>query len=100
MTEAQMKTNYEIAMKKLADVGLPKMTVIWWQVNGGYAKDVPSTMTDEGTVLVSGFDPSIVTTILGGEIVVDKVTGEKRQANPYEVMEKCLSQELLLELEV
>lgn len=94
------KTNYDAAMAKLQAVGLPKMTVIWWQVNGSYAKDVPSTMNDEGTVLVSGFDPSVVTTILGGETVVDETTGEKRKATPYEVMEKCLSQELLLELKV
>lgn len=89
------ETNYETAMKKLAKVGLPKMTIIWWQVSGGKTTDFPSTLDDEGTVLISGFDPSIVTAILGGEEVIDKQTGEKRKENPYEVMIRSLDQEIL-----
>lgn len=88
-------TNYNKAMQKLANVGLPKMTIIWWCVNGNGTTDFPSKITDEGTVLVSGFDPSIVTNILGTPDVVDKVTGEKRKANPYEIMLNALNQEIL-----
>lgn len=94
------KTNYETAMQKLAAVGLPPMTIIWWQVNGDNVTDVPSTVTDPGTVLISGFDPSIVTTILGGEQVVDEKTGEVRKATPEEAMLKALDQEILNEIEV
>jgi len=88
-------TNYNIAMQKLANVGLPKMTIIWWVVNGNGTTDFPSKITDEGTVLVSGFDPSIVTNILGTPDVVDEVTGEKRKPDPYEVMLNALNQEIL-----
>lgn len=92
-SEMATKTNYQTAMDKLARVGLPKMMVVWWNVNGGYGKDVPSTMDDEGTVLISGFDPSIVTLILGGE-KVDPVTGEKVQKTPLEAMQDALNQEI------
>ena len=95
------KTNYEVAMKKLAAVGLPPITIIWWQVNGQYTGDVPSTMFDPGTVLISGFDGAIITTLLGGmEEVVDKVTGEKRKRTPDEMMELALDQEILNKIKV
>lgn len=100
VTEREVQTNYEVAMKKLTDVGLPKMTIIWWNLNGQYGNDVPSKMDDEGTVLVSGFDPSIVSAILGAEKVVDKTTGEVRKANPYEVMVAALDQTILNKLKV
>jgi hypothetical protein len=94
-------TNYEEAMRKLAAVGLPKMTIIWWCVNA-YGKDVPSKMDDAGTVLISGMDGSVVSLILEGESekVVDKETGEQRKLNPLEMMKIALDQEILNFLEV
>lgn len=90
------KTNYQEAMSKLKAVGLPPMSIIWWQVNGVNTNDVPSTMFDPGTTLVSGFDGSIVTAILGGQQeVVDEKTGEKRKLTPVEQMNKALDQEVL-----
>ena len=97
-TPEQEKTNYETAMAKLEAVGLPKMTVVWWQVNGRDTVDFPSKMDDEGTVLISGFDPAIVSRILGKDTVVDKTTGEKRKMTPLETMINCLDQELLNKL--
>lgn len=93
------QTNYEVAMQKLAAVGLPKMTIIWWQVNGQYGKDVPNKMDDEGVVLISGFDPTIVGLILGATDKVDEKTGEVRKATPYEVMVDALNQEILDKLQ-
>lgn len=91
-----IETNYETAMRKLRSVGLPDMTIIWWHVNGQKTDDVPSTMFDSGTVLISGFDGSIVTSILGGmEEVIDEKTGEKRKKTPHEMMMECLDQEVL-----
>lgn len=92
-------TNYEVLMKKLEKVGLPKMSVIWWQVTDR-TKDVPSTMFDEGTTLISGFDGSIISSILGCQEVVDEKTGEKRKPTPDEVMVAALDQEVLNKLEV
>lgn len=88
-----VKTNYEMSMQKLSSVGLPKMTLIWWQLNGSYGKDVPVKLDTEGTVLISGFDGSIVTQILGGE--KKTAQGDTVQLNPYEQMLNALDQEVL-----
>jgi len=101
VTGYDTETNYEVAMRKLRQVGLPDMTIIWWNVNGQHTTDFASTNFDPGTVLVSGFDGAIVTSILGGmEEVVDKETGEKRKPTPEEVMQKALDQEILNRIEV
>jgi len=90
------ETNYESCMRKLTTVGLPPIKVIWWNVNSEYGKDYPSQISDEGTTLISGFDPTVIQLILGGEQeVVDKITGERRQLTPREQMDKALNQELL-----
>lgn len=100
-SQEQMNTNYEEAKKKLNAVGLPDITIIWWQVNGRFTGDVPSTMSDPGTVLISGMDGSIITSILGGqEKIIDKETGEVRKKNPYEAMIDCLNQEVLNKIQV
>jgi len=94
------QTNYQNAMKLLADVGLPKMKIIWWFVTGR-GTDFPSTIADEGVTMIGGFDGSVVSLVLGGETtVVDKKTGKVRQLNAYENMLKALDQEVLLQLKV
>ena len=101
-------TNYQTQMAKLAAVGLPNISVIWWNVNGQYNKnDVPSTIGDTGTTLISGFDPSIVGVLLDNEIEVEvvneatgEVTVEKVKLSPLEQMEKALDQEILNALKV
>lgn len=93
------KTNYEAAMEKLRKVGLPEMSVIWWNVNGRFSNDFPSTIDDKGTTLISGFDPSIVSVILDCE-KVDENTGEKVKLSPYEQMVNALDQEILNCLDV
>ena len=94
------KTNYETAMKKLKAVGLGDIKVIWWYVVGT-SKEVPNKADDEGTTIMSGFDPSAVQLILGGDqTVVDDKTGKVRALNPYENMLKALDQEIIAQLEV
>lgn len=95
------ETNYEMLVRKLASVGLPPITCIWWQVDGRFTGDIPSLATDVGAYMISGFDGAIVTSLLGGlEQKVDEVTGEKRQLNAQEMMEKCLDQEILNKIKV
>lgn len=93
-------TNYERAMQKLRNVGLPEMQVIWWWVTGR-GKDFPSLSDDPGVVMIGGFDGAVVTNILGGETtVVDEKTGKVRQLNPYENMLKALNQEVLAQVSI
>lgn len=87
--------NHKTALAKLASVGLTGMTFVWWNVNG-YQKSYENKANDTGVVLVSGFDGSILTSVLKGtQLVKDEVTGELRQTTPLEVMNECLNQEIL-----
>lgn len=92
------QTNYETAISKLKDVGIEKMKFIWWNVSDKN-KDVPATIKDEGVTLISGFDPAIITLILGGTIM-DNEINEERTLNPYENMLKALDQEILNQLKI
>lgn len=86
-----VQTNYQVAMDKLKNVGLPEITVIWWQVNGRYGNDFPVTEDTKGTALIAGFDGSTITMLLGGS-----ATGKKAsEMTPYEQMVNVLDQEIL-----
>ncbi len=92
------QTNYEAAMKQLSAVGLPNMRIVWWFVTGR-AADFPSTIADEGVVMIGGFDGSIVPLLLGGaQSTIDKTTGTERPLNAYENMLKALHQEVLQQI--
>lgn len=94
------ETNHKTLMRKLREVGLPDINVIWWQVTGR-TKDFPSTITDKGTTLISGFDGSVLTLITDeGSSKVDPVTGETVRLNPFESMLKALDQEVLRQVKV
>jgi len=58
------QTNYEAAMSKLEKVGLPKIRIVWWFVTGR-GSDFPSTLSDEGVTMIGGFDPAVITLLLG-----------------------------------
>lgn len=96
--ENKSKTNYEVAMQKLEKVGLPKMQVIWWNVNTSYGKDVPSKMNDTGVSLLSGFDGSTIQLILGGDS--EKKLGKKAsELTPEDSMKLALDQVVLSQLQ-
>ena len=86
---AMKKTLYEFFPKEFVD----NMKFIWWQVNGN-AKDVPATLADGGCYFFSGFDGSIVTLLLGGELAEFEKT-EKRQPTMEEMIGVALGQEIL-----
>ncbi len=94
------KTNYEQAMKKLSDAGLNKMNIIWWYVHGR-SEEFPNKFDDEGVTIISGFDPLVITTLLGRETeIVDKTTKKVRKLNPYENMIKTLNQDYLNQIKL
>jgi hypothetical protein len=91
-------TNYEVSMKKLRQVGLDSINIIWWFVNG-YEKDFPSQFNDNGVTLIGGFDGSIITTLIKREKGITQSQKEKSRSNvkaltAYEQMIKVLSQEV------
>jgi hypothetical protein len=102
VTSRQVTTNYEEMKYKLAQA-FPKefvddMKFIWWQVNAS-TTDFPSTMDDPGTYVISGFDGSIVSILLGGEDTFDQ-NGNKIQLSMEEMVDKALNQELLMQVKI
>lgn len=93
------QTNYERAMSKLREVGLPEIRIVWWWVTGR-GTDFPSTIDDRGTIMIGGFDGAILTLLLGGDEIIDEKTGEKRKPTPTEAMLIALNQELLQNVKV
>ena len=87
------KTNYELAKQKLSSTFskeyVDRFLFIWWQVNGN-KKDYPQTLDEPGGYIISGFDGSIVSLILGGE---EKVEGKKPSMD--DMIKEALSQEVL-----
>lgn len=94
-TPAADHTNYEAAMAKLEAVGLPRIGIVWWDVTGRKT-DFPSTIDDKGTYMVSGFDGSIITMLLGGDVAKE---GGK-MPSMEEAVEMSLAQEILLQAKV
>jgi hypothetical protein len=91
-------TNYETMKRKLYSVFpvefVDSMKFIWWQVNGRRVNDVPATLDDGGCYFFSGFDGSIITLLLGGELAeIEKK--EKRQPTMEEMIGAALGQEIL-----
>jgi hypothetical protein len=93
-------SNYDTMKRKLYEV-FPKefvdsMKFIWWQVNGKRTKDVPATLNDGGCYFISGFDGSVISTLLGGESqVIDEKTGKKRLPSMEELIYIVMNQEVL-----
>lgn len=92
-----VQTNYEHMKAELYKV-FPKefvdgMKFIWWQVTGR-TQDVPATLEDSGCYFFSGFDGSIVSLLLGGELA-EKEEVTKKQPTMEEMIGVALGQEIL-----
>lgn len=91
------KTNYEEMKKKLYEAFpqdfVDSMKFIWWQVTGR-TTDVPATLDDNGCYFLSGFDGSIVSLLLGGEMA-EKEAVTKKQPTMEELINAALGQEIL-----
>jgi hypothetical protein len=93
-------TNYERCKTMLLEV-FPKEFVdnfkfVWWNV-ATKTKDFPSRINDGGTFLLSGFDGSVISLLLGEEI------GEKTKRKPQtmqELVEVALEQEIFSLLKI
>lgn len=90
-----VKTNYEMTMKKLNSVGLGDVRLIWWFVNG-QASDFPATMDSKGCYIIGGFDPVNLKALMGlsteDESKKDFKAAEKKEETPLDGMMNVLSQ--------
>ena len=93
-TSGNTKTNYKQAMRKLAQVGLPNIRIVWWWVTGR-ATDFPSTIDDKNVIMIGGFDGSILSLLLNEEVKQAGLAKTNKYNGPYEAMQKALNQEVL-----
>ncbi len=61
------RTNFEQIKKNYAKFGYNVPQLVFWNVNG--ASNVPMTVHDTGTCLVSGCSPSVLKAVLQGDII-------------------------------
>lgn len=91
------KSNYQAAQKKLYKVFpsefVRNFKIIWWYCRNGQTDNVPSTMEDGGTYVVSGYDGAVISFILGGDI--PEKDGKKKMPSMEEVVDTALNQEVL-----
>jgi len=94
------QTNYQAAMKKLSAVFpqefVDEFKIVWWYCAGRATNDTPTNKENKGTYLVSGFDGSVISFILGGDTVDD--SGRKVEKSMEDVVYEALHQEVLEQL--
>lgn len=92
-------TNYEAMKEKLYKVFptefVDNMKFIWWSVASNVT-NFPARMDDGGCYIISGFDGSAVSLILGENDSVQN-TDEKVKLTMEDVVVKALNQEILLQ---
>ena len=59
-----MTTNFDLIDKKYKEAGLERPTLIFWNVSTGLDQQQPVTFDTNGTILINGYSPSIMQTIL------------------------------------
>ena len=97
----EQPTNFEYSKNALKEVFpeefVDNMKFIWWDCVARHGVNhFEGDSLTPGCTFLSGFDPSIITVLLGEESkVIDKKTGEVRQMTAEELVEKALSQEIL-----
>ena len=104
-------TNYEVAMGKLAAVGLPRVRIVWWWVTGR-GTDFPSALDEEGVIMIGGFDGAVLSLLLGEDVpaaaeasvptdvaeagaVLAQAPMAPAKATPMDAMYRALDQEVL-----
>jgi hypothetical protein len=61
------RTNLDVIRQKYSNAGYKMPEIVFWNVNGRMG-NVPASVNDSGIGLVSGFSPSILKSVLKGEI--------------------------------
>ena len=78
------KTNYEAMRDKYARAGYQMPQVVFWNLNSSQ-KNCPVKFNQDGVALVSGFSPSTMEAILGGEFtpvsIMRKVIDSERYSS-------------------
>ena len=63
------KTNFQAVDLMYEEAGYKRPDMVFWNVNGDYGNDTPVTVDDTGTLLVSGYSPSILKHAMNSEVI-------------------------------
>jgi hypothetical protein len=66
---ASGKTAHEDMRAQFNSAGYEAPKVIWWNVQSRHDDNIPVSFNTSGTALVSGFSPSVASSILSGKTV-------------------------------
>lgn len=77
-------TNYDAARKEYAKYGYELPQIVFWRVNTKVNSNVPVTVNEHGTALVSGFSPAILTSLLGNNLTPEKVMMDAVMKDRYQ----------------
>lgn len=81
-------TSLQNARAQFISAGYTPPTIVFWNVNSR-DNNVPATVNEQGALLISGYSPSIVKSVLQGrtvsqmEVVLDAVKSPKYDINTY-----------------
>jgi hypothetical protein len=87
-TETVRQKYEEILLKSFPEEWVKDFVFIWWDVTGR-KNNYPATIEDGGNYMFSGFDGSIITTLLGG------VQNNSEKPSMLDIIKKTLDQEIL-----
>ena len=59
-------THFEVLKRRFEDIGRVMPTIIFWNLRGR-TSDFPVRSNEDGVVMLSGYSPSLLTALLGGE---------------------------------
>lgn len=88
-TSAWNSTAQEMVRQMFSDAGYKMPNIIYWNIQSR-GENVPVRFDEQGTALISGFSPSIMTSILGGaemtpvSIMMETLNKERYQQIKYE----------------
>jgi hypothetical protein len=87
-------------VRKLKEVGLGDMRLIWWFVNGA-GTDFPSQMDDRGVYMIGGFDPVNIKALMGldAQKRPDFKPEERKEETPLDGMLNFLKQPIFALIE-
>ncbi len=83
-TAGRNRTNFQAIDKMYKKAGIPRPTMIFWRVDSGADQVTPVTVDEHGTILINGYSPSIMKTILSLDLE------ELKNITPMRLMLKTL----------
>lgn len=96
-------TNHSVALSRLKEAGLKQPLFIWYNVSPYGNDNFQNHKNDNGIMMLSGFDPSIINKLMSADFQLDfelKNNKSLTEITAYETMIEVLNQKYLLSYEL